>query len=211
MGSLIRDQQDASGLLYRRNRYYDPGTGRFTQEDPIGLAGGLNLYGYASGDPVNFSDPFGLCPMCVAIPVVVGGGELTAGGAALLAGGAAATALVVAKYDEIAGAISSELDKAGAQVQMLFARGGRLRSDPDAVGPHSTFKRNPQTGQVDKYDEFQPNSRNPNGFDRTKSFQRRGPPHTNKKTGEDIPTPHVNDSKTPGGVRRPEPSEIPPE
>ena len=30
--------------------------------DPIGLAGGLNLYGYAGGDPVNFSDPFGLCP-----------------------------------------------------------------------------------------------------------------------------------------------------
>jgi uncharacterized protein RhaS with RHS repeats len=47
--------------LYRRNRYYDPGTGRFTQEDPIGLAGGLNLYGYAGGDPVNFGDPFGLC------------------------------------------------------------------------------------------------------------------------------------------------------
>jgi hypothetical protein len=34
----------------------------FTQEDPIGLAGGLNLYGFANGDPVNFSDPFGLCP-----------------------------------------------------------------------------------------------------------------------------------------------------
>jgi uncharacterized protein RhaS with RHS repeats len=30
-----------------------------TQEDPIGLAGGLNLYGFANGDPVNFSDPFG--------------------------------------------------------------------------------------------------------------------------------------------------------
>jgi uncharacterized protein RhaS with RHS repeats len=50
-----------SGLVYMRNRYYDPNTGRFTQEDPIGLAGGLNLYGYANGDPVNFSDPFGLC------------------------------------------------------------------------------------------------------------------------------------------------------
>ncbi|MBK7907333.1 MAG: hypothetical protein IPJ78_12360 [Gemmatimonadetes bacterium] len=30
--------------------------------DPIGLAGGLNLYGFAGGDPVNVSDPFGLCP-----------------------------------------------------------------------------------------------------------------------------------------------------
>ena len=43
-----------------RNRYYDPASGRFTQEDPIGLEGGLNLYGFANGDPVNFSDPFGL-------------------------------------------------------------------------------------------------------------------------------------------------------
>lgn len=34
----------------------------FTREDPIGLAGGMNLYGFAAGDPVNFSDPFGLCP-----------------------------------------------------------------------------------------------------------------------------------------------------
>lgn len=36
-------------------------SGPSTQPDPIGLAGGLNLYGYAGGDPVNFSDPFGLC------------------------------------------------------------------------------------------------------------------------------------------------------
>lgn len=47
-------------MLYRRNRYYDPTSGQFTQLDPIGLAGGLNLYGFAGGDPVNFSDPFGL-------------------------------------------------------------------------------------------------------------------------------------------------------
>jgi hypothetical protein len=34
------------------------------------LAGGLNLYGYAGGDPVNFSDPFGLSP-CLAGPVAL--------------------------------------------------------------------------------------------------------------------------------------------
>lgn len=61
-GNLISGKLDGSGLQYMRNRYYDPSTGRFTQQDPIGLAGGLNLYGFASGDPVNFSDPFGLCP-----------------------------------------------------------------------------------------------------------------------------------------------------
>jgi RHS repeat-associated protein len=60
LGTVMQDQRDASGLLYRRNRYYNPQTGRFTQEDPIGLAGGLNLYGFAGGNPVTYSDPFGL-------------------------------------------------------------------------------------------------------------------------------------------------------
>ena len=60
MGNLLGQKTDGSRLQYLRNRYYDPATGRFTQSDPIGLAGGLNLYGFASGDPVNFGDPFGL-------------------------------------------------------------------------------------------------------------------------------------------------------
>lgn len=62
VGSLAINGQQSTGQLYRRNRHYDPLTGQFTQPDPIGLAGGLNLYGYAGGDPINFSDPFGLCP-----------------------------------------------------------------------------------------------------------------------------------------------------
>lgn len=61
-GTLVEDKADDAGTLYRRERYYEPTTGRFTQEDPIGLAGGMNLYGFASGDPVNFADPFGLWP-----------------------------------------------------------------------------------------------------------------------------------------------------
>jgi uncharacterized protein RhaS with RHS repeats len=58
--------RDASGQLYMRNRYYNPQTGQFTQPDPIGLAGGLNSYGFAAGDPITYSDPYGLCPQCVA-------------------------------------------------------------------------------------------------------------------------------------------------
>ncbi|MGH7676523.1 MAG: RHS repeat-associated core domain-containing protein [Gemmatimonadales bacterium] len=64
-GTLIEGKRDKAGTLYRRNRVYDPATGRFTQEDPIGLAGGLNLYGFADGDPVNYGDPFGLCPYVI--------------------------------------------------------------------------------------------------------------------------------------------------
>ena len=72
-GTLLNEKRDESGLLYRRNRYYDPATGRFTQEDPIGLAGGVNVYGFAEGDPVSYSDPYGLCPENVC-PLDFGGG-----------------------------------------------------------------------------------------------------------------------------------------
>ncbi len=42
-----------------RFRYYDPECGRFTQQDPIGLLGGINNYQYAT-NPVQWIDPFGL-------------------------------------------------------------------------------------------------------------------------------------------------------
>ena len=59
-GGLIDGQRTTTGTMYMRNRHYDPTQGRFTTEDPIALAGGLNLYGYAAGDPINNADPFGL-------------------------------------------------------------------------------------------------------------------------------------------------------
>jgi RHS repeat-associated protein len=70
-GSLLEGMVDASGLVYKRNRYYDPQKGQFTQIDPIGIAGGLNLYGFAGGDPVSFDDPFGLCCFNTATHAVV--------------------------------------------------------------------------------------------------------------------------------------------
>jgi RHS repeat-associated protein len=48
-----------TGLHYNLFRYYDPGVGRFTVQDPIGLAGGDNLYAYAP-NPLTWIDPFGL-------------------------------------------------------------------------------------------------------------------------------------------------------
>ncbi len=55
-------EPDGTGLIYARARYYDPAVGRFTQRDPIGLAGGTNLYAYAGGNPTNFTDPLGTTP-----------------------------------------------------------------------------------------------------------------------------------------------------
>lgn len=52
---------ELEGLSYYRSRYYDQATGAFTQEDPIGIAGGMNLYQYAGNNPATFTDPFGLC------------------------------------------------------------------------------------------------------------------------------------------------------
>ena len=66
---MLVDKPDATGTYYRRNRSYDPNTARFTQEDPLGLAGGLNLYGFAGGDLVDFSDPFELQP-CPLQPIL---------------------------------------------------------------------------------------------------------------------------------------------
>ena len=52
-------EDNESGLHYNLFRYYDPDSGRFTVQDPIGLAGGLNLYGYAP-NPLTWIDPLGL-------------------------------------------------------------------------------------------------------------------------------------------------------
>jgi RHS repeat-associated protein len=50
-----------SGLHYNYLRDgYESQTGRYTQSDPIGLAGGISTYGYVGGNPMNAVDPMGL-------------------------------------------------------------------------------------------------------------------------------------------------------
>jgi RHS repeat-associated protein len=54
-------QQDAvTGLYYNYFRDYDPATGRYLEADPIGLNGGVNVYAYVGGNPVNAVDFYGL-------------------------------------------------------------------------------------------------------------------------------------------------------
>lgn len=55
-------EPDATGLIYYRARYYDPSIQRFTQRDPIGVAGGVNAYAYVGNSPVMLTDPSGTVP-----------------------------------------------------------------------------------------------------------------------------------------------------
>ncbi|MEV0210650.1 RHS repeat-associated core domain-containing protein [Streptomyces sp. NPDC050788] len=64
-------EDDGTGLLYYRDRYYDPQTGRFISQDPSGVAGGTNLYQYALASPTTYTDPSGNNPMIAGC--VVGG------------------------------------------------------------------------------------------------------------------------------------------
>lgn len=53
-------RHQASGLYLTQYRAYDPNAGRWLSRDPIGEQGGINLYAYVDGNPVNSVDPLGL-------------------------------------------------------------------------------------------------------------------------------------------------------
>jgi RHS repeat-associated protein len=60
------------GTFNYRARIYSPTLGRFLQTDPIGYGDGPNWYAYTHNDPVNGTDPLGLCDF--------GGGPSNGGG-----------------------------------------------------------------------------------------------------------------------------------
>lgn len=54
-----REGSYATGLYNFRARWYDPISGRWLSNDPIGISGGLNLYEFCGSNPVNYVDPWG--------------------------------------------------------------------------------------------------------------------------------------------------------
>ncbi len=63
----------ATGFYLTWYRPYQPQTGRWLSRDPIGVAGGINLYAYVEGNPISKIDPLGLeaiFPAPVAFPAI---------------------------------------------------------------------------------------------------------------------------------------------
>lgn len=155
-GSLLVGKLDKTGTYYRRNRTYDPVTGRFTQEDPIGLAGGLNAYGFANGDPVNYSDPFGLCgqknePPCIheqplvdeswnlfnTVMAATGVGGLVKGVGSRLLGTAVASEAGTVVAREVAGAAGKTLIPEGEAVLVAVKDGTLVKQTTDVMMSHA--------------------------------------------------------------------------
>ncbi|AOL07755.1 hypothetical protein WI95_28290 [Burkholderia contaminans] len=110
-----------SGLHYNRHRYYDPQVGRYINQDPIGLMGGLNTYEYAFGNPLTYMDSMGLNPAVGCAAGAWAGGPIGCGAGALigtLVGGVAVTAILSTPGDT---AISDNdiRDKAGRKVSAM--------------------------------------------------------------------------------------------
>ncbi len=55
-------ENDGTGLYAYRARFYSPALQRFISEDPLDVAGGLNVFAYAANAPTVYTDPSGLKP-----------------------------------------------------------------------------------------------------------------------------------------------------
>ena len=139
-----------TGLVYYRARFYDPSIGRFTQRDPIGFEGGLNLYAYVGNSPINLNDPSGENPWGWFYGAISGGvgGTITGYANSNTLKGAAIGMFVGAVAGAAVGTIAPWLSNragaalGGAASNMLASAAGQLIGsgviqyrDPKQQGP----------------------------------------------------------------------------
>jgi RHS repeat-associated protein len=204
------------GMYYYKARFYSPTLGRFMQTDPVGYDGGINLYAYVGNDPIDRTDPLGtdwgdrLNVVAgageILLGIVVGGGGGGASGAATLATDGLASPITIPAAEAsinlggiliIDGASRISRGLTGTppgpdQGTVLETRRNHLRPDPNATGPHSTFRRG-RDGNI-------------SGFQETRRVDVTGRAHRNPD-GTLVRTPHVHEPGEP--VRPARPDELP--
>jgi RHS repeat-associated protein len=57
-----KERDEETSLYHHGMRYYAPWLARWTSCDPLGIAGGINIYAYVSASPIRLSDPSGTSP-----------------------------------------------------------------------------------------------------------------------------------------------------
>ena len=132
-------EDDGTGLYFNRGRYYNPIFQRFVSGDPIGMAGGINLYAYAGNNPISFRDPFGTdkkggCQtICLAVIGIVAIGAIAATAGLLGAAAGAAAAAAGAEGVGAAGIAAAGIEGAGATVAAETAAAGAEGAEAEMV------------------------------------------------------------------------------
>ncbi len=140
---------------------------------------------------------------CNPITLIIAGAEGGAEVGTVLPGAGNVVGAIVGALVGTAAAVA-EYEGIKHLAHIWQSRGGNMQPDPAAEGSHSTFRVDPTTGRVKKWQDWHPNPQDPSGkqpFKGGKRYDGQGPPDYNKTTGERVPTPHVHDPDAPGGVR----------
>ena len=219
-----------TGLYYLQSRYYNPEWERFINADGlVGTPGELlsfNMFAYCGNNPVNRDDPNGQSwgallarvGVVFAIPAEVATLITVAVVAIAILTVLAIVDVAIQEYRNHHVTYTDSTTPTGnktaspPQNKTRPSSSGKaknkLRPDPNAYGDHTTFKRDPNTGEITNYGTWKSNPKNPTGFDSEKRYDRIGESHFNKVTREKL-LPHVHDKTAPGGIRNPIPWEVP--